>query len=295
VKLLAIVLLLCNGLLLAWLQFGQPLPEPDPAEFHPERIRLVQDVPKPAKPVTSSAGTQISATSTNTSTNISTNTSLAVTPATGAVPSKTVIANNAPSTDNAANANNTTNTNNAPNNNTNNNAAKTTANNASPPTVKTASTQCLAFDVPNPEQVTGIQTQLNQLQLGARLLSISPHDAKGPFWIYYPPLPNRQAVDDKISQLHTRGIQDVSPVRNGPWQNALSLGLYAKASTAQDRLKKLHDAGIAAQIEAYGKSSRSFELLQLTPDEQAAADPITHQAGISHLHSIHCPSSAQND
>lgn len=290
-KLLAIVLLLCNGLLLAWLQFGQPLPEPDPAEFHPERIRLVQDVPKPAKPVTSSAGTPTSATSTNTPP--------AVTPATGAAPSQTVIANSTPSTDNAANANNPTNTNstpnNASNNNTNSNAAKTTANNASPPTVKTASTQCLAFDVPNPEQVTGIQTQLNQLQLGVRLLSISPHDAKGPFWIYYPPLPNRQAVDDKISQLHTQGIQDVSPVRNGPWQNALSLGLYAKASIAQDRLKKLHDAGIAAQIEAYGKSSRSFELLQLTPGEQAAADPITHQAGISHLHTIHCPSSAQND
>ncbi len=287
-KLLAIILLLCNGLLLAWLQFGQPLPEPDPAEFHPERIRLVQDIPKPAKPVSSSTVTQTSATPTNTPP--------AVTPATGAAPSQTATTNNTPGTDNAANANNATNTNNASNNDTsnnaNNNAAKTAANNASP---TTASTQCLAFDVPNPEQVTGIQTQLNQLQLGTRLLSISPHDAKGPFWVYYPPLPNRQAADDKISQLHTQGIQDVGPVRSGPWQNALSLGLYAKASTAQDRLKKLHDAGIAAQIEAYGKSSRSFELLQLTPGEQAAADPIIHQAGISHLHTIHCPSPAQND
>lgn len=259
-KLLAIILILCNLMLLAWLQFGQPLPEPEPTELHPDRIRIVRHT------ATENPASQTTPTDTT------------VLPPASDTVIKPAVKVAEKITENIAKT-----------------AEKTPAPATTAPSKANTSAACLEFTVTDPEQVTHIQTQLNQLHLGTRLISISPPDAKGPFWIYYPPLPNRQAADDTISKLRAQGIQDVSPVRNGPWQNALSLGLYAKASAAQDRLNKLQQAGIPAQIEAYGKASRSFELMQITPNEQTAISAIVRQSTIPHLNTIPCTTTAHTN
>ncbi len=147
---------------------------------------------------------------------------------------------------------------------------------------------CLNWGPVPANQTTEAQTRLNAMQLGERLVLHDDPSAHGPYWIFYPPLNSKTEADDKLAQLQKSGIHDISIIRNGPWQNALSLGVFATAEAANNRLHQLNQQGLHAQIEAHG-SSRSYTFVHLTTKEQASVMQLAQTLGLPAVQVIDCP------
>ncbi|SNR95857.1 hypothetical protein SAMN05192560_1952 [Methylobacillus rhizosphaerae] len=65
------------------------------------------------------------------------------------------------------------------------------------------------------------------------------------YWVYIPPLPSRQAAQDKIRELKAQGV-DVSVImQDAPWRNAISLGVFKDERLATKLLEQLQDRGVA--------------------------------------------------
>ena len=155
------------------------------------------------------------------------------------------------------------------------------------PADKTLPPVCLSLGPVPAASTADAQTRLNALLLGDRLISRDNASAHGPYWIYLPPLASKQAADDKVAQLEKAGIKDVSVIRNGPWKNALSLGVFAKEDAAARRADSLKKLGIPVQIEAHG-ADRSFFLNKLSAREQNSVIQIAHDLGLAGLRVISC-------
>ncbi|TAN73194.1 MAG: SPOR domain-containing protein [Gallionella sp.] len=92
-------------------------------------------------------------------------------------------------------------------------------------------------------------TALSALQLGDKLGQRQIEHGIS-YWVYIPPLKNKAAVNKKIDQLKTRGIEEYFVMQDeGPWLNAISLGVFRTQEAAQDFLDKLHTKDVrSAQV-----------------------------------------------
>ena len=80
---------------------------------------------------------------------------------------------------------------------------------------------------------------LSTLQLGDKLSQRQVEYAIG-YWVYIPPPKDKAAVNQKIAQLKARGIDEYFVVPDaGPWQNAISLGVFKTREAAQHFLDEL--------------------------------------------------------
>lgn len=257
-KLFVIILILVNAIFLAWTISQHAAPQPVPSEYHPDRIQLISQALPPtgvAQPTPAPPALEQGLTLQH---DIAPVKDHPVTSNSSAIKTAVTVTSQEPD--------------------------KTTVQNP-PPQAST----CFAWGPIDAAHLVDAQTQLNQLHLGERMLSNDDSAAKGPFWVYYPPLANKQAADTKLATLKNQGIQDIAIVRNGPWQNALSMGLYGKASGAQQRLNQLKKMGLNGQIEAFKSPDRRFLLIKLNPTEQAAASAVTHHFTISAMQAVQCP------
>ncbi len=128
-------------------------------------------------------------------------------------------------------------------------------------------TLCATWGPIPAQRIEDAQIRLNKFKLGGRLTMLDTPIHSGPYWVYLPPLKSKTDADNKATELQNAGIKDIAVVRDGKWQNAISMGLYGKEAIANDRLAKLKKLGISAQIEARGKTARSFAFNQLSVDE----------------------------
>lgn len=89
-------------------------------------------------------------------------------------------------------------------------------------------------------------------------------DGRTSYWVFIPPLANKQDADNKVLELKRLGLPDPFVVNeNGPNNRAISIGLFSTEETATTQLATLRGKGIkAARIaERFGKSpSVSLEL-----------------------------------
>jgi len=80
---------------------------------------------------------------------------------------------------------------------------------------------------------------LSTLQLGDKLSQHQVEYAIG-YWVYISPMKDKAAVNQKIAQLKARGIDEYFVVPDaGPWQNAISLGVFKTREAAQHFLDEL--------------------------------------------------------
>jgi len=130
---------------------------------------------------------------------------------------------------------------------------------------------------------------LAPLKLGDRLVIQAQGEPGGPYWVYIPPLANKTLADAKLNELANLGVKDLAVVRAGKWQNAISLGLYAKQPIADARLAELRKKGVQdSRIEARGKTASVLVLNQLDAREQAQLQQIQQTFGGSQLKTIAC-------
>lgn len=82
-------------------------------------------------------------------------------------------------------------------------------------------------------------TGLAALKLGDKLSQRQVEHSIG-YWVYIPPLKDKAAVSQKVSQLKARSIDDYFVVTEaGKWQNAISLGVFKTPEAAQAYLEGL--------------------------------------------------------
>lgn len=80
---------------------------------------------------------------------------------------------------------------------------------------------------------------LAALKLGDKLSQRQVEHSIG-YWVYIPPLKDKAAVSQKVSQLKARSINDYFVVTEaGKWQNAISLGVFKTPEAAQTYLEGL--------------------------------------------------------
>ncbi len=303
-RLLIILLVIANLLILLRILVSQEPTSPVAHEFHPERVLIVSRAgitghsaagatSPPANPDASASQTKPAATHPSTNNTSVSPPRASNTPATQHSPDNPVAANDKPAADVHA-----TSSSSPPPSAAEvaaaASAAAQAAGSAPPaphkpekPAEKPSSPVCLSLGPVPAASTAEAQTRLNAMLLGDRLVSRDNAPAHGPYWIYLPPLASKQAADDKVAQLEKAGIKDVSVIRNGPWKNALSLGVFAKEDAAARRADSLKKQGIPVQIEAHG-ADRSFILKKLSAREQNNAIQIAHDLGLASLRVISC-------
>lgn len=85
---------------------------------------------------------------------------------------------------------------------------------------------------------------LEPLGLGARLTQRKLEEVSA-YWVYIPPLANRQAATQKAGELKRMGVDDYFVVPDDPkWRNAISLGVFKTEDAARVRLEALRAKGV---------------------------------------------------
>ncbi|MHB1174333.1 MAG: hypothetical protein ACYCZJ_04340 [Sulfuriferula sp.] len=153
---------------------------------------------------------------------------------------------------------------------------------------------CMTWGPVAPAQYDDVIAALDQLKLGERLSRQSLGTPGGPYWVYYPPLASKAAADNKLTELTNLGVRDLAVVRPaGPWQNAISLGLYAKQSIAEARVAELHKKGVqTVSIETRGKTPSLFTLRDLDAAEQAKLTQLQQTYADTQLKRVDCAPSS---
>jgi len=98
---------------------------------------------------------------------------------------------------------------------------------------------CLEWGDFSGADLTRAANALSALELGDKLSQRQIEYNKG-YWVFIPPLKNKAAVDQKISQLKARGVNEYFVVQDeGALRNAISLGIFKTQEAAQNYHKAL--------------------------------------------------------
>lgn len=91
------------------------------------------------------------------------------------------------------------------------------------------------------------------------------------YWVYFPPLSNRQHVERKMGELKRLGIADYSPVQeNGKWNNAISMGFFEKIEDARTFLASLRSKGVRTAVIG-ARNLAQIKFVAKTPSESVRA------------------------
>ena len=69
-------------------------------------------------------------------------------------------------------------------------------------------------------------------------------DGAPSFWVFIPPLPNRQAADRKVGELRALGLTDYYILNDGPQKNAISLGIFKSEEAANSYHQSIRTRGV---------------------------------------------------
>jgi hypothetical protein len=121
--------------------------------------------------------------------------------------------------------------------------AKQAAERPKPPS-KALVAACLELGGFNPGDVAQVQKALEPLGLGSRLGQRRAEEIAS-YWVFMPPLRNRQAANNKAAELRKLGVEDFFIVQEDPkLRFAISLGVFKTEEAANARLADLRKKGV---------------------------------------------------
>jgi sporulation related protein len=105
-------------------------------------------------------------------------------------------------------------------------------------------TACLELGAFSLTDAPRVEKALEPLALGARL-SQRRFDEVASYWVFMPPLRNRQAANLKAAELKKLGVEDFFVVQeDAKWRFAVSLGVFKTEEAARARLAELQKKGV---------------------------------------------------
>lgn len=119
------------------------------------------------------------------------------------------------------------------------------------------------------DEFTQAREQLKALA-GERVMSFTEVPLNTRHWVIFPPLPSPQSAAAKLAELTAAGVQDAFVVKDEPWRNALSLGLYANAEAAGRRVRELEEKGVlGTRVEVLPRQGTEFFFVIRSEDPDA--------------------------
>jgi len=103
---------------------------------------------------------------------------------------------------------------------------------------------CLEWGTFGGVELKAAQAALDALNLGARVTHREvPTQAN--YWVYLPPLKNKDEVDRKLGELQSLGLEDYAAVGGeGAMRNAISLGVFRTEEAANNYLEAVRQKGV---------------------------------------------------
>ena len=107
------------------------------------------------------------------------------------------------------------------------------------------------------------------------------------------PLPSTQSAEAKLSELAAAGVRDAFVVKDGPWKNAISLGLYANEEAAGRRVREVEANGVlGTRMEVLPRQGTDYYFLIRSddPDVLKSLSEIRQAYPNSQQSRVACPS-----
>jgi SPOR domain len=103
---------------------------------------------------------------------------------------------------------------------------------------------CLEWGAFSGNDATRVEQALGPLALGTKLTQRKLEESAG-FWVYVPPLPNRQIATQRANELKRLGVDEYFIVPDDPkFRFAISLGIFKTEEAAKGRLEALRAKGV---------------------------------------------------
>ena len=115
---------------------------------------------------------------------------------------------------------------------------------------------------------------LGPMKLGNRVKQHLVEYANG-YWVYIAPMKTHIQVEQKIAQLKERGVADYFVIQEaGPWQYAISLGVFKTEDAAKKFLGKLRAQGVKTATLGERASKLKYTVFVLNHLEGAVSSQI---------------------
>lgn len=115
---------------------------------------------------------------------------------------------------------------------------------------------------------------LAPIKLGNRLKQRLIEHANG-YWVYIAPMKTHAQVEQKIAQLKARGVADYFVIQEaGPWQYAISLGVFKTEDAAKKFLGKMQAQGVKSASLGERASKLKYTVFVLSHLEGAVSSQI---------------------
>lgn len=122
------------------------------------------------------------------------------------------------------------------------------------------------------DEFSAVREQLKAMA-GARVMSFTEVPLATRHWVIFPPLPSPQSAAAKSNELAAAGVQDIFVVQDGPWRNAISLGLYANEEATGRRLRELESKGVlGTRVELLPRQGTDFYFVIRSEDPDTLKD-----------------------
>lgn len=151
---------------------------------------------------------------------------------------------------------------------------------------------CIEWRGLTQDEFSQVREQLKSMA-GERVMSFTEVPLNTRRWVIFPPLPSPESAAAKLNELTAAGVQDAFVVKDAPWRNAISLGLYANEEAAARRLRELESKGVlGTRVEVMPRQGTEYYFLIRSEDPDALkglsgirqAYPNTQQSRVA------CPS-----
>ncbi|MDP1863768.1 MAG: hypothetical protein Q8K52_07675 [Thiobacillus sp.] len=128
---------------------------------------------------------------------------------------------------------------------------------------------CIEWRGLNQGEFTQVREQFKTLA-NERVMSFTEVPVNTRNWVIFPPLPSAESAAAKLSELMAVGILDAFVVKDAPWRNAISLGLYANNESAQRRVSEVEDKGVlGTRVEVQPKQGTEYYFMVRSEDPDA--------------------------
>ena len=161
-----------------------------------------------------------------------------------------------------------------------------------PPGGSQASRQCYTL---GPLQSRSAM-QVIQDELERSVIQLSWHQSsvvvEQGFWVYFEPFDSYRQAAEAVDLLVENGVRDYYVMPDGPYANAVSVGLFERQAQAEARKEAIEALGLGwpVKVEMQRKDEARYWLdFELRPDRQVdVQELIAGQPGAQHLE-VPCP------
>jgi hypothetical protein len=145
---------------------------------------------------------------------------------------------------------------------------------------------CWVWSGFRPENRVGARAALDELALGDKLTQPSKEE----FWVYIPPLKNKQEAEKKLAELKALTITDASFVDEpGKWRFAISFATEPTEEAATVRLNQLKEKGVkSAKVLKREVPGDEYVIQQLDEKNATALNKLQTRFSETSLKQIEC-------